>query len=140
MESKGSNDADASKEKLSTGQLQVEGFDQKADEGQNNNDINENNPENPAIEDVNKEKSYPVILEAKPQHLGPAMQTLTEESKIKEEEDIKTMNDDGEIPVSDVMLQTDADHGATTIVQYETSPKMEGEPIQVKLFCLQILS
>ena len=50
------------------------------------------------------------------------------------------MNDDGEITVSDVMLKTDTDHEATTIVQYETSPKMEGEPIQVKLFCLQILS
>lgn len=85
-----------------------------------------------------EKRSHHVILEAKPQHFGPAMVQLSEHEKIKDKETPNNSNtDDKQIPVSGIMLpaDTDDDDGPTTIIQYAVDPKLEGEPVQVTSLC-----
>ena len=77
-------------------------------------------------------KPYPVILEAKPQHSGPAILDLEENTKIKEENSITTSNLEAEkIHIDNGMVPTDSAEESVDIVQYEMASKAEGEAIQV---------
>ena len=83
--------------------------------------------------DIQERKSYPVILEAKPQHSGQAILNMTEEVVAKEEDNGNNSNlNEEEITVNGVLLQPDSPNGSATIVQYAIPPKMEGEEVQVK--------
>ena len=135
MESKWPDDTENSKGKLTLDQSNEGNLDQEEDKRANDNAINESDPRNTNSDDVSEKKSYPGILEAKPQHFVHAILNLAEQGKIKDEDNTNTSNlDDGEIPVGSVMLPTDTADGSTTIVQYAVTPKIEGEQIQVKLF------
>ena len=91
---------------------------------------------NDNLENMPEKRSHHVILEAKPQHFGPAMVHLAENEKITDEDTANYSNSDSrQLPVSGVMLPADTDDGGpTTIVQYAVDPKVEGEAIQVFLF------
>ena len=133
MESKSSDDMGNSKEKITTDGSDEENLDHKENKGTDDDAVAEMDARNSDSDDVHTQKSYPVILEAKPQHYGPAILNLAEEGKIKEEDATNTSHlDDGDIPVSGVMLPTGTTDGSTTIVQYAVTPKIEGERIQVK--------
>ena len=83
-------------------------------------------------EDMSGRKPYPVILEAKPQHSGPAILDLEENTKIKEENSSTTSNlEAGKIHIDNGMVPTDSAEESVDIVQYEMASKAEGEAIQV---------
>ena len=91
---------------------------------------------NEKLETKPEKRSHHVILEAKPQHFGPAMVELAENEKITDVDTSNYSNSDSrQLPMSGVMLPADTDgDGPTTIVQYAVDPKVEGEAIQVYLF------
>ena len=84
---------------------------------------------------VSERKSYPVILEAKPQHSGPALMKMVEDEKIKEENSTSNPSLGGEeMVVNGVLVPSDAPDGSATIVQYAVAPKMEDGAVQASYF------
>ena len=135
VESKVPKEDENSKEILTTDQLKDEKFKEEELIKTDHNDTEENEVGYPGSNIIRERKSYPVILEAKPQHSGLSIQTTEEEGKVKEEDTTNISNvDDGDITVNGVMLPSDSPDGSTTIVQYAVTPKIEGEEIQVGLF------
>ena len=135
MESRVSKEYENSKETLTTDNLKDEIFKEEELIKTDQNDAKENEVGYHGSNVSQERKSYPVILEAKPQHCGLSTQTTEEEGKVKEEDASTISNvDDGEITVNGVMLPSDSPDGSTTIVQYAVAPKIEGEEIQVGLF------
>ena len=83
----------------------------------------------------NESKSYPVILEAKPQHPGQALADTKEGKEhglSKNEHASNTSNnDDGKTPENNVIPSHDQTVDSDTIVQYAVAPKLEGDELQV---------
>ena len=78
--------------------------------------------------------SYPVILEAKPQHPGPAL-VDTKASKEhgppqNHHPSTNSRDNDGQIPKNEVMPSQDPTE-SDRIVQYAVAPKIEGDELQV---------
>ena len=77
-------------------------------------------------------KSYPIILEAKPQHSGPALMKTVDNGKIKEEDVANNSSmEEEQMVVNGVLLPTGTSDGSATIVQYAVAPKIEEGQIQV---------
>ena len=82
---------------------------------------------------VSERKSYPIILEVKPQHSGPALMKTGENGKIKEEDITNNSSlEEEQMVVNGVLLPTDASDGSATIVQYAVAPKIEEGQVQVR--------
>ena len=126
-DSKESNSKDESNEKDIH---QEENKEEETEEKSEDKTVNQKLETNP------EKRSHPVILEAKPQHFGPAMVQLDESGKITDEDTTNYSNSDSrQLPMSGVILPADTDcDDPTTIVQYAVDPKVEGEAIQVFLF------
>ena len=91
--------------------------------------------ENGNPNEESERKSYPVILEAKPQHSGPALMKMVEDEKIKEENSTSNPSLGGEeMVVNGVLVPSDAPDGSATIVQYAVAPKMEDGAVQASLY------
>ena len=132
MESKASKEDETSEEMLNTDQVEDEELKEEELIKMDQNDAEENGIGYPEANIIQQRKSYPVILEAKPQHSGLTIHSTEEEGKFKEEDASNISNvDDGEITVNNVMLPSDSPNEGTTIVQYAVTPKIEGEEIQV---------
>jgi hypothetical protein len=136
MESKVSKEDETSEEMLTTDQVEDEEL--KEEEQTDQNDAEDNGIGYTEANIIQQRKSYPVILEAKPQHSGLTIHNTEEEGKFKEEDASNISNvDDGEMTVNGVMLPSDSPNGGTTIVQYAVTPKIEGEEIQVGHLTIQ---
>ena len=88
----------------------------------------------PGANDGKENKSYPVILEAKPQHPGPAL-VDTKDSREHEltqthHASTNSSDNDGQTPENNVMPSQDSTE-SDAIVQYAVAPKMEEEELQV---------
>ena len=88
----------------------------------------------PGANNGKENKSYPVILEAKPQHPGPA---LVDTKDCKEyglpqnhHANTNSSDNDGQKPENNVMPSQDSTE-SDTIVQYAVAPKIEGDELQV---------
>ena len=91
--------------------------------------------ENSNPNDASERKSYPVILEAKPQHSGPALMRMVDDEKVKEENSTSNPSLGGEeMVVNGVLVPTDTPDGSATIVQYAVAPKMEDGAVQASYF------
>ena len=91
--------------------------------------------ENDSLNDVSERKSYPVILEAKPQHSGPALMRMVDDEKVKEENSASNPSvGGGEMVVNGVLVPSDAPDGSATIVQYAVAPKIEDGAVQANNF------
>lgn len=96
----------------------------------------ENEKATSGLEDMPERKSYPVILEAKPQHSGPAMMKMVQDASIKEEDVTNTasLRSEEEMVVNGVLIPTDTSNGQPTIVQYAVDQKLEeGPAVQVNV-------
>ena len=93
----------------------------------------ENEKATSGLEDMPERKSYPVILEAKPQHSGPAVMKLVQDGSIKEEDVTNTASlGSEEMVVNGVLIPTDTSNGQAAIVQYAVDQKLEeGPAVQV---------
>ena len=93
----------------------------------------ENEKATSGSEDMPERKSYPVILEAKPQHSGPAVMKMVQDGSIKEEDATNTASlGSEEMVVNGVLIPTDTSNGQPTIVQYAVDQKLEeGPAVQV---------
>ena len=84
--------------------------------------------------DGKENKSYPVILEAKPQHPGPALVDTKDgkENGLPQNHHASTnsSDNDGQIPENEGMPSQDPTE-SDRIVQYAVAPKIEGEELQV---------
>ena len=88
----------------------------------------------PGANNGKENKSYPVILEAKPQHPGPAL-VDTKDSKEhglphNHHSSTNSSDNDGQIPENEGMPSQDPTE-SDRIVQYAVAPKIEGEELQV---------
>ena len=94
----------------------------------------ENEKATSGSEDMPERKSYPVILEAKPQHSGPAVMKMVQDGSIKEEDATNTASVASEdMVVNGVLIPTDTSNGQATIVQYAVDQKLEeGPAVQVR--------
>ena len=99
-------------------------------------DFKEDDPKGDMGANNDKENnSYPVILEAKPQHTGPALADTKEGEEHELPQNHHASNDsnddDGKAPKNNVMVSQDQTIESDTIVQYAVAPKIEGEELQV---------
>ena len=95
----------------------------------------ENEKATSGLEDMPERKSYPVILEAKPQHSGPAMMKMVQDASIKEDvTNTASLRSEEEMVVNGVLIPTDTSNGQPTIVQYAVDQKLEeGPAVQVNV-------
>ena len=98
-------------------------------------DFEEDDPRGETGANNGKENnSYPVILEAKPQHPGPALvdTKASKEHGLPQNHHASTnsSDNDGQMPENSVMPSQDPTE-SDRIVQYAVAPKIEGEELQV---------
>ena len=99
-------------------------------------DFKEDDPKvDTGANDGKENNSYPVILEAKPQHTGPSLVDTKEGKEYGLPQNHHASNnsndDDGKAPKNNVILTQDQTVESDTILQYAVAPKIEGEELQV---------